>query len=95
MSPSFRRLLPPLILTICYWPIALIFLGLSLMGDCFADRAVCEAGQRTALWAVLTVEVVIYAALLFSLIRQRTRTFWLIAIVCLVLMMGAWLPLVL
>ena len=92
MSPSFKQLLGPLLLTVCYWPIALFFLGLSLMGDCFADRAVCEAGYRSAFRTVLAVEVAIYAALLFAIVRQLTRTFWLIAILCLALMLGAWLP---
>jgi hypothetical protein len=62
------------------------------MGDCFADRPVCEAGYRAAFRAVLAVEVAIYGVLLFALVRRPTRAFWLIAILCLVLMLGAWLP---
>ena len=91
MSPSFKRLLGPLVLTVCYWPLALIFLGLSLLGDCFAEKAMCEAGRRSVLTTVLTVELGIYAFLLFSIARRRSQSYWLIVTVCLSLFVLGWL----
>ena len=91
MAPSFKRLLGPILLTIVYWPIALILLGLSLLGDCFAQRAVCEAGRRSMIVTVLAVELAVYAFLLLSITRPRGRAYWLTVTFCLALFIFGWL----
>ncbi len=91
MAPSVKRFLAPILLTVLYWPIALIFLGLSLLGDCFAERAVCEAGRRTAILTIGTVELALYAFLLVSIMRPHSRTYWLVVTISLALFALAWL----
>ena len=73
MSPSFKRILPALLLTIFYWPAALMLLGISLMGDCFETEAVCDASFRTTLGIELAVAITFYAWLLFKMLRKSTR----------------------
>ncbi|HEY0312223.1 MAG TPA: hypothetical protein VGC56_06975 [Allosphingosinicella sp.] len=70
MSPSFRRIGPFILVTLVYWPIALIFLGLATMGDCF--DAACEAGRAPALWRLLAGEAALYGIIIFVMIRRRT-----------------------
>lgn len=83
MKQRSKRLLGLLILTVCYWFVALAFIGLSLVGDCFAEAAQCEADRRSVVLTMLTVEIAIYAFLFFSLSRQRSQTYWLLVTACL------------
>lgn len=91
MASSVKRFLGPILLTLVYWPIALIFLGLSLLGDCFAERAICEAGRRSAILTIGTVELALYAFLLASIMRPHTRAYWLVVTICLALLALGWL----
>lgn len=70
MSPSFRRLAPFILVTFCYWPFALIFLGLGAMGDCI--EAACDSGRTTSLWRFFAGEAALYALVIFIMIRRRT-----------------------
>ena len=71
MSPSFRRLLPAMLLTLVYWPAALLVIALGAMGDCYPDDLDCHSGKEPRLWLALAVEAAVYVALVWSVTRRR------------------------
>jgi hypothetical protein len=73
VSPSFRRIAPVIIGTFLYWPVALFVLGLSQMGDCFADAATCESGRTTGMLQLGAIETALYALIIYLLVRFRVR----------------------
>jgi hypothetical protein len=73
VSPSGRRVLPFIALTLVYWPVALFVIGVSQMGDCYVDEPACEHGKAIAFWRVLGVEAAVFAALLYGLAKLFRR----------------------
>ena len=73
MSPSFRRVIPFILLTLIYWPIALFLLALWGMGDCFPNDVGCEDARITALWWGFAAELALYALIFFVMLKRRTK----------------------
>lgn len=69
MSPSAKRILPFVALTLIYWPVALFLLGASQMGDCYIDGLKCEKGRAVVFWRILAVEVIMFAGAAYVLAR--------------------------
>lgn len=73
MSPSAKRILPFIALTVLYWPVALFLLAVSQMGDCYVPGAECEQGRALFLRQMLAVEAGLYLLFLYGLWKLRAR----------------------
>ena len=71
MSTRTKRLLTILGVTVFCAPLALLFIGLSQLGDCFESASVCEAGRQRALWLTAAFFAAFYALMLWSFLRKR------------------------
>lgn len=71
MSPKSKRLLTIVGVTLFCLPLAMLFMGLSQLGDCFEDAAVCEEGKQRALWLTAAIFAAFYALMLWSFLRMR------------------------
>lgn len=59
------------VFTVLYWPVALFAVGLSGMGDCFLDDAVCEAAFNRDRDIALGIATVAYLLSVFFVVRKR------------------------
>lgn len=93
MSARSRRLL---VLTVSYWPVALILLILgTTIGDCFEPGEVCRAGRQSAFAMVLGAELAIYLLLAWCSIRLSERGYRAAVLLFLAMIVGGWATLVL
>ncbi len=71
MSPKSKQMLTIVGVTLFCLPVAMLFLGLSQLGDCFDDTAVCEEGKQRAFWLTAAFFAAFYVLMLRSLLRRR------------------------
>ena len=66
-----QRTFSALALSLCYWFMALLFMGAATSGDCFDAQATCEASFRQTQIVTLSALVGVYLALLYLIVRKR------------------------
>lgn len=91
MRSSSKRVLGLLLLTVGYWLIALVFLSLIFLPECLTDVPVCEASKRSFAALVLSIELALYALLLFAVSRVRSSTHWIILLLLVALIAAVYL----
>ena len=74
MSPVFKKAVTFMLLSVCFWVPALVFLGLMMVPECFDAVAACEQEKRARLAKVVVVEATVYLILVGLWLHSRRRS---------------------